>query len=298
LVEGVRFIGYRIARIWPLHLVTLAVALLVRPAEILDQDLQNLWAVIPLVHAWIGSGAYTFSGNAVSWTISVELAFYLLFPVLTALSTRAVVVATAALTALACVWAYQHRGVALPSAEVSAVAIYMTHPMSFLCQFSAGMLACRWFMSRDWPLSFIAATALEVFALMLALLFYVNADDLVAALWSQLRPPAIAWLAQHLCAIVFMLPLIFTLAIGRGAVSRMLTRPILVYLGEISFAIYMCHAIIIAVVLNNDNLGLMTYLGAVFVVSVALYHGLERPAQRLIRRRVDAFLQSPTAARV
>lgn len=291
--EGLRVIAYRIARIWPLHLLTLAAAFAVRDNSMVYADLERLWAVIPLIQTWLGNGVYALSGNAVSWTISVELAFYLAFPVLTVLASRNVVAATVAVTVLAFLWAYNHRGVPFQSDNTSAIAIFMTHPAAFMMQFAAGMLACRLFLSRQWILSFGAATVFEIFAVVLLLVFYINVGDISLSLQPHLRPPASVWLLEHFAAIVFMLPLIFVLAIGRGALSRILAMPALVYLGEISFATYMCHALVLAVVLAaglTTKESWLAYFAVTYGLSVGLYHLVERPAQRFIRRHVDKFL--------
>ena len=73
MADAIRVIGYRIARIWPLHLVTLAAAMLLfADSRNPYFDPTRLWATIPMIHAWLGNGIYALHGNAVSWTISVE----------------------------------------------------------------------------------------------------------------------------------------------------------------------------------------------------------------------------------
>ncbi|MCU1447405.1 MAG: acyltransferase 3, partial [Cryobacterium sp.] len=72
----VAFYQNRIARIFPLHLATLGIAVLL-PFGLTDSPatlIQNL----TLTQAWSNDGAHSF--NWVSWSISVEAFFYLLFP--------------------------------------------------------------------------------------------------------------------------------------------------------------------------------------------------------------------------
>ncbi len=77
-----RFYIARFARLFPVHIVTFVfAALFVLP--------WNLWTFGPslitvpynltLTHAWLPLGGLVFSWNAVSWSISAELFFYLLF---------------------------------------------------------------------------------------------------------------------------------------------------------------------------------------------------------------------------
>ena len=74
--EVALFIWDRIARIWPAHVVMLLVVVAVlRTPLTLAFPLNFL-----LVQGWIPVGKYYFSYNAVSWSVSTELAFYLSFP--------------------------------------------------------------------------------------------------------------------------------------------------------------------------------------------------------------------------
>lgn len=297
LADGLHIIGYRIARIWPLHLVTLAVAFAIVPQnEFVDPA--RLWAVIPLIQTWLGNYTYALAGNSVSWTISVELAFYLLFPLLTGLSSRAVVAVTVLVTGIAVLAAYFFRSVPYVADAVSAQAIMRLHPAAYFVQFAAGMLACRFYLRRQWDLHIILATALELGAIALALTYYIGATGMiewVRPFWPG-RPPATVHLFAHACAVLFFLPLILTLAIGQGLISRIMCKPLLVYLGEISFATYMCHTIVLFA-LWKANLanwsGLTIYFGITLVASAMLYHGIERPAQRLIRRGINSLFSSP-----
>jgi peptidoglycan/LPS O-acetylase OafA/YrhL len=82
----VRFWLARVARLWPAHLGALLVLLLLAGNQmyrLLGTDsVPIIVANVLLVHAWIPLRDFYFSLNAVSWTISTEWAFYLLFPVL------------------------------------------------------------------------------------------------------------------------------------------------------------------------------------------------------------------------
>jgi Acyltransferase family len=77
-----KFFLARVARLWPVHVVTLVLALLLFPEIMLRSGWWALGANIAALHAWIPRGDFFFSFNAVSWSISCELGFYLLFPLL------------------------------------------------------------------------------------------------------------------------------------------------------------------------------------------------------------------------
>ncbi|MGE0280956.1 MAG: acyltransferase family protein [Rhizobiaceae bacterium] len=293
LADAIRVIGYRIARIWPLHLVTLAAAMLffADPANPYF-DPARLWATIPMVQAWLGNGLYALHGNAVSWTISVELGFYLLFPLFIILPTRWLLVATALLSVATIIWAAMFVNVKVHTDAMSAPAIMRFHPGSYIVQFAAGMIACRLFLQREWRMPFATASILEAVATALAVFFFFANLSMFLGLeriWPFPRP-MLFW-PTHLYAIAFLLPLIFVLAIGQGAISRALRNPAMVFLGEISFATYMCHLIILMALERSSltsSFALPAYFGLVYLTSAVLYFIVERPAQRMLRRATDA----------
>jgi peptidoglycan/LPS O-acetylase OafA/YrhL len=74
-----RFLVARAARIWPAHIVTLLLAVWLMKAH--SPALPTI-ANVTMLHGWIPLPEYFFSYNAVSWTISTEFGFYILFPLL------------------------------------------------------------------------------------------------------------------------------------------------------------------------------------------------------------------------
>jgi peptidoglycan/LPS O-acetylase OafA/YrhL len=86
--------------------------------------------------------------------------------------------------------------------------------------------------------------------------------------------------------------LIFGLAYGRGPVNALLTSPLALFMGKISFSFYLIHFLLIEIffwafadALRGQNLGiricaLLALAAFCFVVSCALYIGIEKPFQR------------------
>src|SRR5208283_4069809 len=70
------FLWNRVVRVWPAHLVMLFVALILLNLPITWAFPLNFF----LLQAWVPVWDSYFSYNAVSWSISTELGFYLAFP--------------------------------------------------------------------------------------------------------------------------------------------------------------------------------------------------------------------------
>ena len=88
-VDYFRFMSRRVARLYPLHLATLAfyvaIGVLVWSGKLhpVDAARYNPQAILPnllLTHAWLPSGVISF--NYVSWSISAEFFVYLAFPLI------------------------------------------------------------------------------------------------------------------------------------------------------------------------------------------------------------------------
>lgn len=297
LRSALKLIGYRIARIWPLHIVTLIATfvLLWNPADPF-KDISKAWASILLIQAWFGNHLYAFNGNSVAWRLLVELAFYIVFPFLTMFSSRVIVAVTAAITIATLLWAEAYWGaVNLSDNVTSGTAIMLQHPGAFLVQFSAGILAARAFLRKDWRgLSSTAATTLELLATALCVFYFLYNRRLVngAMLHLDLELGPLFYLIRIVFGIIFFLPIIFVLAVGKGWVSAVLRNRVLVFAGEISFATYMCHAIILGPMEKSGldgSAAIIAYLLSVYTVSALLHFAVELPGQRWMRAGVDAL---------
>ena len=267
-----RFMWRRLARIWPLHAVMLgaATALALALAATGRHDpVRFPFAELPLHLVLIQNWGFTdaLSWNDPAWSISCELAAYLLFPLLVvAVDWRRVpgwAVAGAGAGMLALLHLiFESRGATTLGADI-------TH---------LGLIRCG--------CEFAAGTAL-------------------AALWERLRPhawgapiagiaaviAAVGWalgVAETLAAPMVFAPLLLLLALTAGRRGNPLEGRVLHYLGDISYATYLGHFLLyivfkLVLVRDADAVppGLIAlYLLLVLASSVVLFHGVERPAQR------------------
>ncbi len=270
------FLWRRFARVWPLHgailagFLALALALIATGRDAAGYPLAELPLHLLLIQNWGLTGAL--SWNHPAWSISTELAAYLVFPALV-LAARwdrvpsAVLLALAALLAGGIFLLFSANGHADLGADIPALGLWRC-----LASFAMGCLMCQ--LWQRWS----GARLGGVFA-------GLGCTAIIATAWT-LGLPETAWVPG-----AFFSGLL-ALALGRGAVVRLLGGKALTYLGEISYSTYLGHYglfILFKLAFVDASLqlgwaGLAGYLALVMALSVALYHGLEKPAQRWLNR--------------
>ncbi len=278
LAEVPRFLQKRIARIWPLHMTVLAggIALALALAATGRHDPRFFpFAELPL-HAllmqnWGFTGTLTWNDPA--WSISAELGAYLAFPLLALTIDWKRVPTWGVLTTLTALFTLLAAIFAVREAATLGEQIPRLGLIRCLIEFAAGTavgaLWWRWRDSPGWPT--LAAVGMGV------ALFAATAGGLLPQTIGV--PPMFA-------------ALLLALALTSGRAGNPLEGRTLHYLGEISYATYLGHFLLWFAfkLVFVDVAGavppalIALYLAMVLVSSVALYHLVERPAQRAINR--------------
>lgn len=263
-----RFYLRRFARIYPSHFVVwLAVLLLplIAGSRGLGQALANLL----LLQAWSWRLDYVLSMNGVTWSLSCEMFFYLIFP-LVYLATRRMKLSTQWIAA-AILFAAAGTVVVLGSfADPNGVLAQIAgaNPLVRAPEFLLGVVAARQVQS---------GRALPHWTWVPVLLF--TAAGLALA---HGDPAASTWMAP-----TYMLVIVFvTQATVAG--RSVLTRGWMVYAGKVSFAFYLVHQIVIKEIFRwiHPGVGQAAVALAVAVTcAVALHELVERPAQEAITGR-------------
>jgi peptidoglycan/LPS O-acetylase OafA/YrhL len=269
------FLMRRIARIWPLHAAMLLFALGL--ALLLLATGRAAWnfpfAELPLHVLLVQNWGFTraLSWNDPAWSISCEWAAYLLLPVaILAVPARRLptpLLAVAASLPLLALFAILHAtGNATLGADIARFGL-----LRCLAEFACGAMLCalwkRWRGDRRAEAGCVVAgiTALSAWALGVpeALAFPFAAATLLLAL-----------------------------ALGAERARHPLSGRVVHWLGEISYATYLSHFLIffaVKLLLVRDEHDaapwvIVLTLLLVLAASAALYHGVERPAQRALLR--------------
>ncbi|MGI5182773.1 acyltransferase family protein [Dactylosporangium sp. CA-152071] len=280
------FYWRRFTKIYPATLVTTLLALVVVGGA---SPLQ-LATHLTLTQTWLPHTSVFRALNPVSWSLSCEAFFYLCFPLLYRLLRRLGPRGLWTVAALQ-VAAVLGIGAALTSADRPfALWLGYVFPPVRMAEFTLGIAVALLVRSGAWRgpglrWSFVLVGAGAVLAL-----------------------KAPYPLNQHALTLV---PVTLVVAAAARAdlagVRTVWTRPSLRYLGEVSFAFYLVHYL---TYLTYDRLGLLPHragplVAALITVSVfassllgamAVHHGVELPALRLLRRRPSTAAVAGTDA--
>lgn len=289
---------WRGSRIYPVYIATILVMfpalVLLRNTGVADQHYRELWAVTsPLaLHAWIPGAACSL--NCPNWSISTEAFFYLLFPVVFApICRRPALAISLACAAMVLIWFVQIQmwtgsGRTLAEMKIATfesdpngqllMQLFTYFPLTRLPEFLAGIgLYGVWRSGADR----IASSRLYAMAGLGAVIVLATAS---------LMPENV--LRTGFTTICYA-PLILAAANSR---SGPLFKPDFVWLGQISFALYLVHSpvdsylrTIDRVVLGSKLAGMpLLFFGlaavAALVSAALLFHFLEEPARKAVAR--------------
>ena len=244
----------RFARIYPTHLLSLAAAL----------PLGSSLAILPLnlllLQSWFPAQSVHFSFNGPSWSISNEAAFYAAFPWLVGLVTPRRLAG----------W-----GIGLVAAALFLRAdfLFYVFPPTRLFEFCVGIGLALY--ARHRPIGLGGELGAIALAAACVSCFYLHPGSLG---WSIVYIPGAA-------------ALVYVFSRSSGPVSRLLSLPALVVLGDASFMLYMIHVPLSAYLPVGGVALTIVAIG----LSLILHLTFERPAQQRLLVRYRSAV-SPAAA--
>lgn len=272
----------RFARVYPLHLLTLILAVGLPGAFAVGSKaafLQNLL----LVQSW--SPAASSSFNWVSWSISDEAFFYLLFP-LTWWFLRRIRPGVVLWVGVAA-WITQGAvgltiDILVTNQDVAAFVTYKFPPFRFL-EFVIG--AC---------LALTLRSGIRIPKLLTRALLVVSVAGAVSALVLDLGEGASRALIISLTLPLVVLILVRLVRSERKGGVLWMRSSWMIRLGELSFAFYMTHALVIRLISAWIGLPSPGYMplwsvalafATSMVLAWAAFNYVERPLERLLRAR-------------
>lgn len=267
-----RFMWHRFARIYPLHILLLfATAALIATAWMQQGPFNTPFTFVLnvlLIQGWVHPHGIALSWNAPAWTISIEFFLYMLFPFLTVVVRRTFILTLCGLVALVILGGGYRFGL-----------------MHYSMLFVLGAVTCEMFhrarTSSSWPFDAIVLAAGGSF------IWWVFAGSF--------KPYSLPCLAS--AALIFGL-------CREGPIARWLVgNPVAVFLGRISYALYLSHGIVFAMLTTLTveamtgrpgsigsalgrpvaELPLSVTVAIAIVVATALRYGFEQPVRLALR---------------
>jgi peptidoglycan/LPS O-acetylase OafA/YrhL len=293
------FLWLRLARVWPVSLVTLHLAALwiiftLNVGHVPSPDASQLTAVsyvrqILLTQLWFQPFFDGSSWDGPAWSISAEWLAYLLFGLLVLVIYRMARVTRARGLLWLAVAA------SLPPVLLMLATGHFYTPWSWLprivMQFTAGALACaavRRLRLSDRARRGAGYLSVLLLSVVVGVLYFFDAHPLTTVSDSGGLVDAL------------FVPLVVTLTVGVGTLPLWLSARLLVYGGRISFSLYMVHELVhtawdwavvqFGLILLPNYVGKFVVVGLLAVAvagAMLLYHVVEEPARRWMRRMVD-----------
>lgn len=274
----------RIARVYPLHILTLLIAALVggyiEATGTMDWIGHFLMSVF-LLHPLIPSADYFFSFNSPSWSLGCEQLFYFLFPFLVPLFCRNNRIFYLLLLCFiaTCV------GMSF-TPEENIKGFWYVNPITRFPDFLIGMALYQVYIKcQDRKLSYTTASLLEVGSILLFLLFYLFSGDVLSKVY---RYSCYYWIPIAL--------LLFIFSLQKGALSRLLSNKYLLIGGEISFSFYLIHLFIIhsyikIIAMYQLQISWMIAIPAIFCLTTGLsllsYYYFEKPVNKWVKQLLN-----------
>ncbi len=285
-----KFYGRRFARVYPLHLCTALIAFILLMAWNEPPGLLPSVMNLTLLQGWIPAEQFTGSLNWVSWSLSCEAFFYLCFPFLYRYLRGSNILRIAIFVSISMVLIAVALNVLLPN-KIADQILYF-NPAYRMGEFTLGILLAI-AMKRGWKpkFSLLAALAIWIVCYVSAFAFSKGLQHILGDS-SQVLP---------VYANLITIPGVICVLAAAANADNMrlrspLRHPILIKLGEASFALYLIHLLIIITWLDHlfgvprstpERFAVGALLAVLSIAaSLFLHRWVEAPAERVLRRRI------------
>lgn len=277
-ISYLNYIKRRIARIYPVYFLGIILLLVYYLTKQIPIDFRGLIYNLTMVQAWIPGKALSF--NTPGWSLSVELFFYVSFPILfnvfyskwTIKKTFIIILLFFIASQIILHWLINSSFYSGSPSKSHDFIFYS--PIMHLNEFLIGNISGLIFIKRkkrknyDWRI-------LGLFTLLLLLLKFINGINF----------------HNGMLAFVFV-PLIVLISSNDGIITKIFSNKHLVFLGEISYGLYILQKPVYDWVnellkyLNVDNSIIIFYssLIVLIIISAMSYKYIESPLRKRINR--------------
>ena len=305
------FYRARWARIWPLHAACLIFAVavwLLCSGQYLNWTLLSkmLLSHFTLTQSWLPWSGLANWFNGPAWSVSTELGFYVFFPFLLWMTRKRfwpMLLVVAAIT-IAALWIVQFYVVPNSSMQTTRYFLYV-NPICRLSDFVVGILFGRIFLtiSKSNPSSLAPSvyswrmlrdTLLEIAAIgaICISLYLFSNEGPVSHLFGKGTNVLQTWLKFGAGSSLSFAVCLLVFGLTGGLLSKVLSSRTAVYLGEISYALYLVQSPVLETIKELPATAysspIVIFLAAnaiCFCLAIFLHHLVENPFRRLIISR-------------
>jgi peptidoglycan/LPS O-acetylase OafA/YrhL len=287
------FIALRFFRLWPLHLIALAMAATLAWSNIVSWchayvSTPSLLGIIFLLQAWHPDHHVFFSINGVSWSLSVELFFYSCFLPMSTMARRSPGTLLLLVSVVSAMFLYVAWS--LPYFHQFAAGMYIVNPVARLPEFALGVLGAEYRAQHEMEAKNLVKWTLAESAFLFLLLAFNWGTPWVEDLSASLLGRPVGLYLHTAFSAPACAALIYVFSRQGGLVSSWLSWRPLMLLGEASFAIYLIHQPVqgwMSARLTFLSPWALTVLCVLVVVtlSMAAHRYVEMPAYRWARSR-------------
>jgi len=280
-INAPEFYKNRFARTYPAHFIALVLLLIFILTASAPFDRTGLALNLILIQSWIPAKALSF--NTPAWSLSVEFFFYLLFPYL---------------------FNKLYNRIHLKATTVLVLSLFIFTQLLFnignFSSFNAGYGTTSYNFLYYFPVMHLSSFMMGNLGALFFLKFWKNKRlnaDIIIILLIIISISAL-YLKDYVCfhnglmAVLFV-PIILLFAINNGFISRICQWKPLVFLGEISYGIYILQIPVFEIskyVLNNSGITnslAVFYISLItlLIVSGISYTFFENPLRNIIKSK-------------
>jgi peptidoglycan/LPS O-acetylase OafA/YrhL len=286
-----KYIRARIARVYPLHIFTLIITVILVVSQHFKWDeLFNLHAIPTHVFMLQSFGLHSiYTWNVPAWSISAEFAAYIIFPIFAFLI-------------------YRYKKIT--PVVISALIIFIYWILAFKFSKANGTTG-RYNLDQTFDYGYLRGIAGflaggMIYQLYLKKIFYFLKADAILVILFVLLFACLHYGVTDLAFIPVFLLLVLSAAYNRGRVKRIFNNRFLQWLGDISYSVYLMQfPLMVFVIVTLPHLGItwngvyslhlpywqaalccLLFLAVLIGISALSYQYIERPFRKLINRKI------------